>query len=222
MTLISQLRVINTVQPGFSVCKNTRRTTTVASRARTPEVRRRQVSTYSETETEWVDRGNRLLVFCVWAETERSERRREGANTAVKTGVILQLGDQRWPTLSVAIMAVILLPLSLSLSTQRVTLAPVDQATELAWHHSSSCRSLHLYWTSFCVGLDYGPWHPEGNCHYNGTTARQGHAHMATLSGAIMLRGPLSGFIFSPSSCKAEVKGRPCLNCFEWRSITDS
>lgn len=42
-----------------------------------------------------MEKGNTLLVFCVRLETERSKRRREGANTAVKTGVILPLGDQR-------------------------------------------------------------------------------------------------------------------------------
>lgn len=98
----------------------------------------------------------------------------------------------------------------------------IGQAIEVAWHHSSSRRSLHVYWTSFCVGLDYGPRHPKGNCHYNGTTARQGHAHMATLSGAIMPPAPLYGFIFSPSSLKDEVKERPRLNCFERRSIAKS
>ncbi len=51
-SIISQMRVINTMQPGCSEFKNTHRTTTVASRARTPEVRRHQVSIYSEDETE--------------------------------------------------------------------------------------------------------------------------------------------------------------------------
>lgn len=176
-------------------------------------------------ERQWVDKGNRLLVFCVWAETQR---RREGANTAVRMGVILQPRDQRWLTLPVPITAVILLSPSFlhspSPSLECNTGSSLGgrvhplfaQTTKLAWHHSSSSRSLHLYWISFCVGLDYCPWHPEGSCHYNWTAARPGHAHMATLSGAIMPPGPLSGFIFSPSSSKNEVKERPCLKCFEW------
>lgn len=93
----------------------------------------------------------------------------------------------------------------------------IGQATEVVWHHSSSHRSLHVNWT-FCVGLDFGPWHPKGNCHYNGTTARQGQAHMATLSGAITPPAPLDGFIFSPSSFKVEVKERPCFKLF-WRKV---
>lgn len=187
-----------------------------------------------------MNKGNRLLVFSIWEETQR---RREGANTAVKTGVILQPGDQRWPTLPVPITAVILLPLSLSteanigsslggrihplIEHQHIkgvseNLHPVRSFAKTARHHFSSCKSLYVYWTPFCVGLDYGPWHPKGNCHYNGTTARQGHAHMETLSGAIITPGPLYGFIFSPSSFKDEVKERPCLSCFERRSVAES
>lgn len=43
------------------------------------------MSVYEETED--VDQGNRVLLFCVGADVRR---RREGANTAVKTGAILQ------------------------------------------------------------------------------------------------------------------------------------
>lgn len=45
------------------------------------------MSVYEETED--VDQGNRVLLFCVGADVQR---RREGANTAVKTRAILQLG----------------------------------------------------------------------------------------------------------------------------------
>lgn len=176
-----------------------------------------------------MDKGNRLLVFCVWAETERSNWR--GANTAVKTGVILQLGDQRWPTLSVPIMAVFLLPLCLSLSPQRVTLVPalgggsvhrlIDQAAELAWHHSFSRRSLHLYWTSFCVRRT-GPWHPEGQLspQWDNSQTRP-CTHGNTLRGYYASRTP---FWVHPllSYSKEEVKERPCLNCSEWRSVAES
>lgn len=45
------------------------------------------MSVYQETED--VDQGNRVLLFCVGADVQR---RRDGANTAVKTRAILQLG----------------------------------------------------------------------------------------------------------------------------------
>lgn len=61
------------------------------------------MSVYEETED--VDQGNRVLLFCVGADVQR---RRDGANTAVKTRAILQLGGSKVSAPPLPITAVIL------------------------------------------------------------------------------------------------------------------
>lgn len=111
----------------------------------------------------------------------------------------------------------------LSLCSPRATLAP-------AWGDESIpplTRALNCFDITYpvrgafistgpllCVGTNYRLKHPEGNRHYNETTARQDRAHMATLSGTITPIVLLSGFICSPSSSKDEVERKALFKLF--------
>lgn len=207
----------------ISVFKNIHPAAPLASWQCTPEVRRCQVSIYRETE--WMDKENRLLVFCVWAETEEEgwgkhscEDRSDTSTRGSKVTDSPCANNGCHPPSS--------LSLSFSLSTEGYPGSSlggrvhplIDQATELAWHHSSSLRSLHLCWTSFCVGLDYGPLAPRGqlSLEWDNSQTRP-CTHGNALRGYYASRTPFPG-----SSSKDEVKQRPRLNCYEWRSTAES
>lgn len=68
-----------------------------------------------------MDEGNRLLVFCVWAKRQRGVRGGGKAQTQLwRREWYFNWGDQRWWTLPVPIMAIILLPLPLHRGQHRL------------------------------------------------------------------------------------------------------
>lgn len=106
------------------------------------------MSVYEDTED--VDQGNRVLLFCVGADVQR---RREGANTAVKTRAILQLRGSK------------------------VTGSPSANNSCHPLLRGQRCSGLHPHSPRLpdtvprlcrVCGTDpvlSSPWHPEGKCH---------------------------------------------------------
>ena len=149
---------------------------------------------------------NRLLVFCVWAETEKEGWGKHSCEDRSDTSTRgSKVTDSACTNNGCHSLSSLSLSLSLSLSTEgnpgsslggRVH-PLIDQATELAWHHSSSLRSLHLCWTSFLCRL--GLWPPgtpgQLSLEWDNSQTRP-CTHGNTLRGYYASRTPFSGFIF--------------------------
>ena len=150
---------------------------------------------------------NRLLVFCVWAETEKEGWGKHSCEDRSDTSTRgSKVTDSACTNNGCHSLSSLSLSLSLSPSPQRVTLAPASGeesihllTRQLNWPDitppvSGAFISAGLL---FCVGLDYGPLAPRGqlSLEWDNSQTRP-CTHGNTLRGYYASRTPFSGFIF--------------------------